>query len=49
MKPNALKQILQIQLIDFDQLFLEEPKIPDGALGIMATISIIVAANRRER
>jgi uridine kinase len=47
-KQNGFNQILKTQLVDFDQLFLDEPEIPDGALGIMATMSIIVAANRRE-
>ena len=45
---NTLMQILMIQLKDFDQLFLEEPDIPDGLVGIMATLSIIMAASRRE-
>jgi uridine kinase len=45
---DSLTQILRLQLADYDQLFLGESEIPDGIVGIMATLAIILATSRRE-
>jgi hypothetical protein len=45
---TILTQILNNQLRDYDQLFLEAPDIPEGVLGIMATLSIVMLANKRD-
>ena len=44
----VLKKILNDQLTGYDQLFLEEPEIPEGALGIMSVLTIILVATSRE-
>ena len=44
----ALKKILSDQLTGYDQLFLEEPVIPEGALGVMSVLTIILVATSRE-
>jgi uridine kinase len=44
---SLLIKNLKNNLADYDQLFLEEPKIPDGALGIMATLSILMLGTNR--
>jgi uridine kinase len=45
---DALKKILQIHLSGYEQLFLAEPNFPDGVLGIMVVLTIIMAAKSRE-
>jgi uridine kinase len=40
--------LLNSLLTDFDQLFLEDPRIEDGAIGIMSLISILLTAHNRE-
>jgi hypothetical protein len=45
---SALKQILSENLTGYDQLFLEEPLIPEGALGVMSVLTIILVATSRE-
>jgi uridine kinase len=44
----ALKKILSEQLRGYDQLFLEEPVIPEGALGMMSVLVVILVATSRE-
>jgi hypothetical protein len=44
----ALKKILSDQLTGYDQLFLEEPVIPEGALGVMSVLAVILVAKSRE-
>jgi uridine kinase len=44
----VLKKILNDQLTGYDQLFLEEPVIPEGALGVMSVLTIILVATSRE-
>ena len=44
----ALKKILSDHLTGYDQLFLEEPVIPEGALGVMSVLIVILVAARRE-
>ena len=44
---SLLIKNLKNNLADYDQLFLEEPKIPDGALGIMATLSVLMLGTNR--
>jgi hypothetical protein len=43
---NYLQKFTQIN--EFDQLFIEEPKMPDNVVGIMATLSIILLSKKRE-
>jgi uridine kinase len=45
---TILTEILNNQLRDYDQLFLEAPNISEGVLGIMATLSIVMLANKRD-
>ena len=45
---RVLGIILREQLSGFEQLFFEEPQIPDGALGVMAALTIILATNKRD-
>jgi hypothetical protein len=45
---DTLRYILRNQISDFDQLFIEEPKIPENVVGIMATLSIILLSKKRE-
>jgi uridine kinase len=44
----VLKKILNDHLTGYDQLFLEEPVIPEGALGVMSVLTIILVATSRE-
>ena len=44
----VLKKILCNHLNGYDQLFLEEPVIPEGALGVMSVLTIILIATSRE-
>ena len=44
----ALRAILSDQLTGYGQLFLEEPVIPEGALGVMSVLTIILVATSRE-
>jgi uridine kinase len=44
---KSFVSVLRIHLTDYDQLFLEEPEIPSGALGIMVTLSILMLASSR--
>lgn len=46
---SSLKEILKIQLSGYDQLFLAEPLIPTGVIGVMVTLTLIVAATSREK
>jgi uridine kinase len=43
----ALRSLMKMHIPDHDQLFLEEPTISKGAIGIMSTISIILMAEKR--
>jgi uridine kinase len=45
---NTLSMVLKHNLNDYDQLFLDEPEIPGGALGVMAILSILLLATRRD-
>jgi uridine kinase len=45
---DVLKKILEIHLSGYEQLFLAEPNIPEGVLGIMVVLTIIMAAKGRE-
>jgi hypothetical protein len=45
---TQLRKLLRSHLTEFDQLFLKEPEIPEGPLGIMAVLTIILAAQKRE-
>ncbi len=45
---NTLRHLLRNQISEFDQLFIEEPEIPENVVGIMATLSIILLLNKRE-
>lgn len=45
---RVLGRILREELSSFEQLFLEEPVIPDGALGVMAALTIILATRKRD-
>lgn len=44
----ALKKILRDHLTGYDQLFLEEPVIPEGAVGLMSVLTVILVATSRE-
>ena len=43
-----LKKILKDQISEYDQLFFEQPKIPEGALGIMTVLTVILVTNIRQ-
>jgi uridine kinase len=45
---NVLQEILKRKLSAFDQLFLIEPRLPGGCLGIMTTLTIIMVTNKRQ-
>ena len=45
---TQLRKLLRSHLTEFDQLFLKEPEIPEGPLGVMAVLTIILAAKKRE-
>jgi uridine kinase len=45
---SVLKKILNDKLTAYDQLFLEEPVIPEGTLGVMSVLTIILVATSRE-
>jgi hypothetical protein len=44
----VLKKILSDHLRGYDQLFLEEPVIPESALGVMSVLTVILIATSRE-
>ena len=44
----TLKKILRNHLSQFDQLFLQEPRIPEGAVGLMAVLTVVLIAKSRE-
>lgn len=44
----ALRKILSDHLTGYDQLFLEEPVVPESALGVMSVLTIILMATSRE-
>lgn len=45
---NSLKNVLNTHLSGYNQLFLEEPRIPEGILGFMTVLSVVVLASSRE-
>jgi uridine kinase len=45
---ETLRHLLRNNISEFDQLFIEEPDIPENIIGIMATLSIILLTNKRE-
>jgi len=45
---DTLRYLLKNQINEFDQLFIEEPKMPENVVGIMATLSIILLSKKRE-
>lgn len=45
---RTLQKILKHKLSAFDQLFLVEPQLPEGSLGIMTVLTIILATGKRQ-
>jgi uridine kinase len=45
---NSLKNVLNIHLSGYNQLFLKEPRIPEGILGFMTVLTVVVLASSRE-
>jgi hypothetical protein len=45
---DTLRYLLRNQINEYDQLFIEEPNMPENVVGIMATLSIILLSKKRE-
>jgi uridine kinase len=45
---NSLRNVLRIHLSGYNQLFLKDPRIPEGILGFMTVLTVVVLASSRE-